>query len=559
MKLNKFINLFFVTVFVLSAILNAYAINSNQIIKQTNISSITANNLNVEVVKNTHLKGSLLASTNYETTTDENGNTKTKFIDNHNLNLKTNTLSYENLSNTSYNKGTNFNIGANYSLANKDEASKNNQANNQEDKFTSTKSNNNQEDKFTGIKSINLSNQRNLSYTLSKTLATLGNGNIEIANKENSDDLTRLNKDTTKPTKDLVDTSISSNIDASIDTRLFTVQGRKEIKDEYNKATAITKALSTIIQTGKLNFNQEVGQNNNTYEINKAFGDELVNILQNDKLSINEKENFIAKFTKDLAKSKGYDLRNLQIRFINDKTALGANNQPFQGNYNAQINTITLNLANISNLNDFTNTLGHELSHAIMANQNKFIPQDIKQNNYADLKGRIFTDYLNKALDLQGYDIDLSKSNVNLDYENTNNINTLINNQNYFNSVDKSKSDNSDINLFQNTNNVFNFSFDKEKTTLKIFDKENAMYSNGYWVGTFDGNDVFTITAHGGKGYIVDERYDNSKSINATELVKMIIDTPKWKTGEVKTIKILSCNSGTDSIKIVNGKKQKFH
>ena len=42
----------------------------------------------------------------------------------------------------------------------------------------------------------------------------------------------RLNKDTTKPTKDLVDTSISSNIDASIDTRLFTADGREQIKSE---------------------------------------------------------------------------------------------------------------------------------------------------------------------------------------------------------------------------------------------------------------------------------------------------------------------------------------
>ena len=48
--------------------------------------------LNVEVGKNTHLKGSLLAAGEYD-----KDNT---FIDNHNLNLKTNTLSYENLSNT---------------------------------------------------------------------------------------------------------------------------------------------------------------------------------------------------------------------------------------------------------------------------------------------------------------------------------------------------------------------------------------------------------------------------------------------------------------------------
>ena len=187
--------------------------NSNTKIKQTNLSSITANELNVEVGKNTHLKGSLLAAGEHD-----KDNT---FIDNHNLNLKTNTLSYENLSNTSYAKGTNFSIGANYILEDK---------NNKD-----SKSNNNQEDKFTGLKSIDLSNHRNLSYTLSKNLATLGSGNIEIADKENSDDLTRLNRDTTKLTKDLVNTSISSNVDASMDLRVVTADGREQIKQELEK------------------------------------------------------------------------------------------------------------------------------------------------------------------------------------------------------------------------------------------------------------------------------------------------------------------------------------
>ena len=88
--------------------------NSNTKIKQTNLSSITANELNVEVGKNTHLKGSLLAAGEYD-----KDNT---FIDNHNLNLKTNTLSYENLSNTSYNKGSSLSIGANYSVGKKDDS-----------------------------------------------------------------------------------------------------------------------------------------------------------------------------------------------------------------------------------------------------------------------------------------------------------------------------------------------------------------------------------------------------------------------------------------------------
>ena len=195
---------------------------SNTITKQTVLSSITANELNVEVGKNTHLKGSLLAAGEYD-----KDNT---FIDNHNLNLKTNTLSYENLSNTSYAKGTNFSIGVNYILEDK---------NNKD-----SKSNNNQEDKFTGLKSIDLSNHRNLSYTLSKNLATLGSGNIEIADKDNSDDLTRLNRDTTKLTKDLVNTSISSNVDGSMDLRVLTKSGQKDIAKEIVDANYGLKKLS---------------------------------------------------------------------------------------------------------------------------------------------------------------------------------------------------------------------------------------------------------------------------------------------------------------------------
>ena len=195
---------------------------SNTITKQTVLSSITANELNVEVGKNTHLKGSLLAAGEYD-----KDNT---FIDNHNLNLKTNTISYENLSNTSYAKGTNFSIGANYILEDK---------NNKD-----SRSNNNQEDKFTGLKSIDLSNHRNLSYSLSKNLATLGSGNIEIADKDNSDDLTRLNRDTTKLTKDLVNTSISSNVDGSMDLRVLTKSGQKDIAKEIVDANYGLKKLS---------------------------------------------------------------------------------------------------------------------------------------------------------------------------------------------------------------------------------------------------------------------------------------------------------------------------
>uniref|UniRef100_UPI00165EC187 hypothetical protein n=1 Tax=Campylobacter concisus TaxID=199 RepID=UPI00165EC187 len=236
--------------------------NSNTKIKQTNLSSITANELNVEVGKNTHLKGSLLAAGEYD-----KDNT---FIDNHNLNLKTNTLSYENLSNTSYNKGSSLSIGANYSVGKKD------------DSKVSQSGQGKSDSSYSGLKSINYSNQRNLSYTLSKNLATLGSGNIEIADKDNSDDLTRLNRDTTKLTKDLVNTSISSNVDGSMDLRVLTKSGQKDIvkevkqikdgairvifnmvyKDEIREAKQnlgkIAKKLETLRETDVVKYNEVV-------------------------------------------------------------------------------------------------------------------------------------------------------------------------------------------------------------------------------------------------------------------------------------------------------------
>ena len=247
---------------------------SNTITKQTILSSITANELNVEVGKNTHLKGSLLAAGEYD-----KDNT---FIDNHNLNLKTNTLSYENLSNTSYAKGTNFSIGANYILEDK---------NNKD-----SKSNNNQEDKFTGLKSIDLSNHRNLSYSLSKNLATLGSGNIEIADKQNSDDLTRLNRDTTKLTKDLVNTSISSNVDASIDARVLTKSGQKEMAKEItsvaNSLDNLNRYIKDSLPRNKLN---EEKANEIYKEIsNNGLRETIVNIFKQQGLDNEQIENLMS-------------------------------------------------------------------------------------------------------------------------------------------------------------------------------------------------------------------------------------------------------------------------
>ena len=198
---------------------------SNTITKQTILSSITANELNVEVAKNTHLKGSLLAAGEYD-----KDNT---FIDNHNLNLKTNTLSYENLSNTSYNKGSSLSIGANYSVGKKEVANftqddyRPQNMQNTLDIAKNEKANSRNNPNISNI-SLGTSN----SVILSKTLATIGNGNLQIANLDKSDDLERLNRNVKNIQKDIVNSQTGTYTNADIDIRLFSQNGREAIKHD---------------------------------------------------------------------------------------------------------------------------------------------------------------------------------------------------------------------------------------------------------------------------------------------------------------------------------------
>ena len=295
---------------------------------------------------------------------------------------------------------------------------------------------------YSGLKSINYSNHRNLSYTLSKNMATLGSGNIEIADKENSDDLTRLNRDTTKLTKDLVNTSISSNVDGSMDLRVLTKSGQKDIEDEFNTATAITKALNAIIETGEFNFNSEVKENVAQYEAGKLLGKELAQKLIDDSVTIEEKEALGNKFIELFASKAGLDLNGISLRIIDDEFAKGKDDEKFLGHFNS--GSIILNLAHIKNVDQFVSTLGHELKHAIDYKAGKFISGDSKQDRYAKLKEDSFSDYLSKALNLQDSGINAKDAAINY-IKNQSSLNTLLLNSYMFNGLDKSKGDNSPL------------------------------------------------------------------------------------------------------------------
>jgi len=92
-------------------------------------------------------------------------------------------------------------------------------------------------------------------------MATLGKGNIKVTDLEESDELDRLNRDTTKLTKDLVSTSISSKVDATIDGRLSSKEGLKEISKEYKD---LNKNMNIIAST--------LPDKNSDNVIEKVFG-----------------------------------------------------------------------------------------------------------------------------------------------------------------------------------------------------------------------------------------------------------------------------------------------
>ena len=369
---------------------------------------------------------------------------------------------------------------------------------------------------------VNYSNNRNLSYTLSKNLATLGSGNIEIADKDNSDDLTRLNRDTTKLTKDLVNTSISSNVDGSMDLRVVTKSGQKDIKDEFNTATAITKALNAIIETGEFNFNSEVKENVAQYEAGKLLGKELAQKLTDDSVTIEEKEALGNKFIQLFASMSGLDLDGISLRIIDDKFAKGKDDEKFLGHFNS--GSIILNLAHIKNVDQFVSTLGHELKHAMDYKAGKFIPGDSKQDRYAKLKEDSFSDYLSKALRLQDSGINAKDAAINY-IKNQSSLNTLLLNSYMFNSLDKSKGDNRQFSqpeidwLKANGNNFANFI--RERTGIDISQDEAISrlsvqalkQSDNVWSLMFNKDDTlakeFLTKSDNKDGLFVVDKFDN--------------------------------------------------
>ncbi|RXJ94476.1 hypothetical protein CRU94_08460 [Arcobacter sp. AHV-9/2010] len=368
--------------------------------KQTVLSSITGNEININVANNTHLKGSLISS------------------DEDNLNLTTDTLTFANLSNSSYSSSKT--LGGSVSSNVKGDVS-----------------------------NLGYNSENSLETNASKTLATLGTGNIIIKDKDNSDDITKLNQDTDAINKDLYSSQTGTKVDATLDTRLLTEDGRKEIKDDIYTASAITKAIEQITSNDKVgikDFFDETQQNVDVYNAMKtkiANSEELSKYLQDPNLDPLTKQNMLQEIASTVMQELGYKSNEVKI-ISTDET--GANNTQVKGYYDSNTQTSYVNDKNNNSTSELVSSTGHEIMHDMDKQKEIFISNDKDQNIYATNFGNNLAYYVNGALYIVNGGNLASTNNHNLgivtEYPSVFNTNNLLTGNNKeFAGLDKNNGD----------------------------------------------------------------------------------------------------------------------
>ncbi len=207
--------------------------------RETVLTSLTSGGTaNITVGGNTDIKGATIA------TTDADGK------DTGELTLKTGTLTYSDLSNTSFN--SNMSAGFSTGAAIGDVV-------NEKTGETETQ---------VSIGSNTTSAQLNDSsdYHKGKTLATVGQGSLIIGDEAGSDDTTALNRDVENSETDLFTVKRQQgDFDVTIDHRFFHEEGRNEIAHDLEKEGEIAEDVASAVS--KVVNDERFSVVNNLFEV----------------------------------------------------------------------------------------------------------------------------------------------------------------------------------------------------------------------------------------------------------------------------------------------------
>lgn len=409
--------------------------------KQTVLTSLTSGGgADITVGKNTKIKGALIG------TIDEQGK------DLGNLNLETDTLSFVNLTNTNYSQNRSVGVNTSVSVG----------------PASSDKTAEGSDKASTGDLALDATNntsslqyQNGSSYGKSKTLATLGLGNIVIKDSENSDDITALNRDVANTEKAFYQVERQQgDFDVTVDHRLLTEEGRKGIKEDLDRsillgealvefATADSVSVMTDAQDGETGLGSHIKRKQDFYSAAKEFYNDNKNarnrdILANpEKYSPEDRQNADQAMINYIAETVG--VKASQVVLVLDDER--------KGFYSDETSNVYISDNSNTNAKDTVTTVANEASHMIDAQEfgtgNKSKVYKDNREEYSTIIDDAFADKLDNDYASNGYDLTaITHQNSNTQLHSVSNQpkqidSTLTSNTKTFNTLDKEKGANS--------------------------------------------------------------------------------------------------------------------
>ena len=337
---------------------------------ETVLSDITGATVNINVAGHTQLTGALIAAL------DEEGN------DTGNLNLNTGSLNFTDLSNRSYSSNQSFGVSTSVGIGGKENPGDPNQTN---------------------INSSTYSYQNESSQSLDKTLATVGQGNITVGGEAAEPE--GLNRDVDAINKELyaVDRQ-QGNIDLTVDHRLLSEDGRKQIAEDAKRTEILGSAIVDIAKEsvsltgsgdGEDSLRDHIGNKQDYFTATKNFTQNADNAehmatLGNDNATPEQKQAAYTALVNEIATYMGVDPTEAKVLMENDPK--------FAGYHSRDTGNIYINdLAN-SNATEAVNTVGHETQHYLDNQQNPDAERTEQyisnRENYAHIMGDATADYL---------------------------------------------------------------------------------------------------------------------------------------------------------------------
>jgi len=252
-----------------------------------------------------------------------------------------------------------------------------------------------------------------------KSLATIGGGEIRIGDIEGSD--TRfLNSDIDRAEVAIFDIESQQGLHGELDTRLLTGDGRNEIAEDWLETGLIANTIELIVETQRVgieDFFDETDRYHTAYQAVKVQigrDPDLAAMLQDPALPPEQKEAMLDQLVGAVADALDFSGPDNVVIATDDPTLEGYD---FYGFYSTETGQTYINDTNSDSTRDLIVTAGHESVHAmdlqagIDINSDEYGEDD---EAYATNFGTNIADFADFSLDYHGYD-GLAVSNDHID------------------------------------------------------------------------------------------------------------------------------------------------